>query len=192
MRIAPQEAGELVRRAAGGDHVAWTGLVDAYGGLVAYVVRGHRLDNRDSGDVIQTTWLRLVEHIGRLQDPDRVGAWLVTTARRESLRVKSRSARTLLVGDQADLERRGDAGGQAGVDADLLREEQEQAVQVALGLLPEPHQRLMRMLMLDPAPSYEEISAALSIPVGSIGPTRMRCLAKLRRSMGEGGIQVSA
>src|SRR5215211_7638838 len=75
------EVAELVRAAAEGDQAAWNGLVDRYNGLVWSVARSHRLATADASDVVQTTWLRLVENLGRLQDPDRVGAWLATTAR---------------------------------------------------------------------------------------------------------------
>src|SRR3954470_24288197 len=87
------EVAELVRAAADGDQAAWHGLVDRYNGLVWSVARAHRLSTVDASDVVQTTWLRLVEHLGRLQDPERVGAWLATTARRECLRTLRHSAR---------------------------------------------------------------------------------------------------
>src|SRR5258705_49296 len=87
------EVAELVRAAAEGDQAAWNGLVDRYNGLVWSVARSHRLAMADASDVVQTTWLRLVEHLGRLQDPERVGAWLATTARREALRALRHSAR---------------------------------------------------------------------------------------------------
>src|SRR4051812_31229099 len=92
---AMAEVAELVRAAADGDQVAWDELVDRYNGLVWSVARSHRLSSVDASDVVQTTWLRLVEYLGRLQDPERVGAWLATTARRESLRTLRQSARLL-------------------------------------------------------------------------------------------------
>src|SRR3954452_20185839 len=89
------EVADLVQAAAEGDQVAWDELVDRFNGLVWSVARAHRLPPRGASDVVQTTWLRLVEHLGRLQDPERVGAWLATTARRECLRVLRHSARLL-------------------------------------------------------------------------------------------------
>ena len=103
------EVAELVRAAAEGDQAAWNGLVDRYNGLVWSVARSHRLALADASDVVQTTWLRLVEHLGRLQDPERVGAWLATTARRESLRALRHSARQIPTEEL--LERAGDVLG---------------------------------------------------------------------------------
>jgi len=80
--VSPDDTGLLVRGAAGGDEGAWRGLVARFSGLVWAVVRAHRLTNADAADVYQTTWLRLAEHIDRIEQPDRVGAWLATAARR--------------------------------------------------------------------------------------------------------------
>ena len=95
-RLTPEETAELVARAATGDQSAWEELVDAYAGVIWSVARGFRLRESDAHDVVQTTWLRLLEHLNRLNDPSRVGAWLATTARRECLRIVSLSARTSL------------------------------------------------------------------------------------------------
>ena len=86
-----------MRGAADGDEVAWRGLVARFSDLVWSVARAHRLGNADAADVYQTTWLRLAEHIGRIEQPDRVGAWLATAARREclqSLRMSAKSSPT--------------------------------------------------------------------------------------------------
>jgi RNA polymerase sigma factor (sigma-70 family) len=192
VNLTPEEAARLVGAAAGGDSAAWERLVDAYSGLIWTVARNHRLDARDTGDVCQTTWLRLVEHIDRLSEPGRVASWLVTTARRESLRIKARSRRTVLIGDPTDLEAAARTPAEPEVDANLLRAEQERVIREALEQLPDRQQELMRMLMADPAPSYEEVSATLGMPVGRIGPTRMRCLTKLRRLVDTDGIEVAA
>src|SRR4051794_12438673 len=160
------EVAELVRAAAQGDQVAWDELVDRYNGLVWSVARSHRLSHVDASDVVQTTWLRLVEHLGRLQDPERVGAWLATTARRESLRTLRLSARLL------PTEELPEAATGAGRDAALRAQERARALGQAFGGLPERCQSLLRILVGEPPPSYEEIGAALDMPVGSIGPTR--------------------
>ena len=186
MRITPEEAAELVVAAAAGDRRAWERLVDAYVGLIWAITRSYRLSDGDAHDVTQTTWLRLVEHIDRLSDPARVGAWLATTARRECLRVLRQSKRQVLLGDWEEfdsLELEGDD-----VDAGMLRAEQGEAVRAALETLSPRCQALMRLLMLDPPPSYEEVSAALGIPIGSIGPTRGRCLRKMRAIVDGPGI----
>ena len=178
MRIGPDHAARLVAGAAAGDVAAWQDLVDAYVGLVWAITRAHRLREADAQDVSQTAWLRLVENVDRLDDPARVGAWLATTARRECLRVLRLSRRQLLAGEAdelPDVEDPGDA-----VDEQLLRQEAGEEVRAALELLPDSCRSLLTLLVLDPPPSYGEVSAALGMPVGSIGPTRGRCLAKLR------------
>ena len=175
------EVAELVRAAAEGDRDAWDALVDRFNGLVWSVARSHRLSTVDASDVVQTTWLRLVEHLGRLQEPERVGAWLATTARRESLRTLRQSAR------QVPTEELPEVAEDAKLDAALLVKERDRALWQAFGELNERCRGLLRLLVADPAPSYEEISAALDMPIGSIGPTRQRCLERLRRlAEGEG------
>ena len=168
------EVAELVRAAAQGDQVAWDELVDRYNGLVWSVARSHRLSAVDASDVVQTTWLRLVEHLGRLQDPERVGAWLATTARRESLRTLRLSARLVPTEELPEA-----ATGER-LDAALLAQERDRALWQAFGGLSERCQSLLRILIAEPAPSYEVVGAALDMPIGSIGPTRQRCLERLR------------
>src|SRR3954471_19308089 len=147
-RLSPEESAELVRAAAGGDARAWEHLVDAYVGLIWAIARNHRLSMNDAADVSQTTWLRLIEHIDRLQDPSRVGAWLATTARRECLRVLGRTNRNILVTDTGGV-LDGIAADAPDVDAELLARERDDAVQVALRTLPRRCQDLLRLLMLE-------------------------------------------
>lgn len=187
VRLAPEESAVLVRRAAAGDARAWEGLVDSYVGLIWAIARSHRLGPGDAADVSQITWLRLLENIHRIDDPSRVGAWLATTARRECLRVLGRSSRQLLVAETETLPQPASFAAPE-VDDGLLAREREEHLHRALEQLPQRCQDLMRLLMLDPPPSYEEISAALDMPIGSIGPTRGRCLRRLRRSLEAQGI----
>ena len=167
----------IVAAAAQGDQQAWNELVERYSGVLWSVARAHRLDASDAADVVQTTWLRLVEHLPRIRNADSVGAWLATTARREALRTLRRSARYELsdeveaVAEPLDLAAR------------LLRDERDAALAAAFARLPARDQGLLRMLALDPPPSYEEIGAALSMPIGSIGPTRGRAIERLRREL---------
>jgi RNA polymerase sigma factor (sigma-70 family) len=170
------DVGQLVRDAADGDPAAWNRLVERFNGLVWSVARAHRLDSADASDVVQTTWLRLVENLGRLQEPERVGAWLATTARRESLRTLRLSARVL----PTEPELLPDAGTDAPLAAALLASERDRALWTAFGGLSERCQVLLRALVADPPPSYEDVGAALDMPIGSIGPTRQRCLERLR------------
>ena len=175
----------LVKQAAAGDAAAWNALVSAYGGLVWAVALREVHSPRDAADVSQTTWLRLVEHIDRLNEPARVGAWLATTARREGRRVAAKARRMAPTDDErlhAQLDRDREAGSNvsSGVEASLLRSEAAAAVAGAIARLGDRDQRLVRLLMQEPALPYATISGALDMPIGSIGPTRARCLAKLR------------
>jgi RNA polymerase sigma factor (sigma-70 family) len=168
---------QLVQRAMRGDHRAWEALVDLYSGLIWAVTRQFRLCDADAADVTQTTWLRLLEHIDGLHDASRVGPWLATTARRECLRILAQRKRLVLTGDASEFERadRPDAE----VDASLLAAERSSSVHEALSLLPERWRDIMTLLTVDPPMAYEQISATLDVPIGSIGPTRRRCLQRL-------------
>jgi RNA polymerase sigma factor (sigma-70 family) len=167
-----------VRRAAEGDRWAWERLVDQYERLIWAMTRDFKLVENDANDVAQITWLRLLEHIDRIEQPDRVGSWLAATARHECLRSLAARKKVVLVQDHVDLT---DAvAHEPEIDARLLADERVQVVREALSRLPRRWQRLLEMLMADPPASYAEISDQLGLPVGSIGPTRGRCLEKLR------------
>lgn len=167
----------LVRAAAAGDQLAFDELVARFSGLVWSVIRAHRLPEADAQDVFQTTWLRFVEHLGRLREPRAIGGWLATTARHESLRLLRHADR---VRPTTDDRLDGPDGDARDLDAGVLRGEEEARLWRAFLGLDQRCQTLLRVLMADPPPSYEEVSAALDLPVGSIGPTRGRCLARLR------------
>ena len=174
---------ELVCAAAAGDQAAWDGIVDRFQGLVWATARGFRLSDADSADVAQTTWLRLVEHLDRIREPERLGAWLATTARHECLR-HVRAWRREIVSD--DLETF-EAATDDPPELPMLVEERDRALWRAFKGLSDLCQSLLRLLVSEEEPSYEAISAALDMPIGSIGPTRMRCLEKLRA-----GVRVDA
>jgi RNA polymerase sigma factor (sigma-70 family) len=176
---AHDDTAGLLARARGGDQAAWNALVEQHTGLLWSVARAYRLDTASAGDAIQTTWLRLVEHLDRIQDPERLGGWLATTVRRECLQVLRRNTRERLA-PSSDMTL--DAIDEAAepLDAGLLADERDAALWVAFRGIPDRCQRLLRVLMATPPPSYEQASAALDMPIGSIGPTRARCLARLR------------
>ncbi len=174
---APDVA-SLVRHAADGDRHAWEGLVDQYARLIWSITVDFKLTESDASDVAQTTWLRLLQHIDRIEYPDRVGSWLAATARNECLR--SLAARKRVVPVHDDVELTSVVAHEPGVDERLLADERDQVVRDALSRLPRRWQRLLEMLMADPPVSYADISDELGLPVGSIGPTRGRCLARLR------------
>ena len=173
------ETERTVRAAARGDQRAWDQLVDRYSGMLWSIARAHRLGGGDAADVFQTSWLRLVEHLPHMRNPERVGAWLATTARREALATLRRTARCR-PSDQIEALAPADP---TEIDTELLTAERDAELWVAFKRLPARDQALLRLLTADPAPSYEEIGAALEMPVGSIGPTRVRALARLRRQL---------
>jgi len=173
----PSDVAELAVGAARSDARAWEALVNRYGRMVHSIARAHGLGEADAADVSQTVWLRLVEHLGRIRQPERVGGWLATTARNESIRVARQRQRTLLMDDLDLLGLVDDAS-----DAVPALEAEERAthLRAALATLPSPQRDLLHQLMADPRPSYVEVSTRLGIPIGSIGPTRQRSLHALR------------
>jgi RNA polymerase sigma factor (sigma-70 family) len=170
----------LVRRAAGGDRWAWERLVDQYARLIWAMTRDFKLAESDAADVFQATWLRLLEHIDRLEYPARVGSWLAATARHECLRSLAARKRLVPVHDDVTLKGAGAVVPAPEIDERLLAEESAQAVREAISHLPGRWQRLVELLMADPPASYAEISEQLGLPMGSIGPTRGRCMERLR------------
>jgi RNA polymerase sigma factor (sigma-70 family) len=187
---AAAKAGEdttmLVHAAADGDDAAWSALVDRFSGLVWAVTRSTHLRDADAADVYQTTWLRLVEHLDRIENPERVGAWLATTARRECYRVGGRSRRDVLTGDEWAFD--GSPEHDAPIDEPAIIHERDLALHAAFLKLPARSRRLLLLLNADPSYSYAEISRILGMPVGSIGPTRARVLAALRGHVGSLGL----
>jgi len=173
----------LVRVAAAGDESSWVQLVGRFGGLVRAVARRHRLGEADAADAVQATWLKLIEHLDDLNEPARVGAWLATTARRECLRVLRDGKRQVPLGDELP---EGDPPDISEGD-ELLIAERDVALWRSFSRLRPSDQALLRLLMADSRPAYEEISSALDMPIGSIGPTRARALERLRRELGRDG-----
>lgn len=172
----------LLAAASAGDQAAWDALVARFANLVWSVASGYRLKVGEDADAVQNTWLRLVENLDRITDPEHLGSWLCTTVRRECLQVLRRRGR---IGYPLDLTDHEDAvvDPAPDLDASLLRDERDAALWRAVRTLPERCWSLLRVLMADPAPSYAEVSEALAMPVGSIGPTRQRCLEQLRRDL---------
>jgi RNA polymerase sigma factor (sigma-70 family) len=183
-RPASNGVARLVARAADGDQIAWNALVAKYGPTVWATTRAHRLSAADAADVFQTSWMRLVESLDRIQDPTRVGAWLATTARHECLQVIRCAARLIPSSDELP-----DPTNAAPPPIErLINEQDAAAVDAALKRLRPRDSSLLRMLAAEPAPSYKEIGLTLGMPVGSIGPTRERALTRLRREAGRSGL----
>jgi RNA polymerase sigma factor (sigma-70 family) len=176
----PAELDRLVRRAADGDAAAWNEITERFTRLVWAVARSYRLGEMDAADVVQNTWLRLLQNINRIEQPQALPKWLTTTARREALSIIRRRQRDVLVSMDADPWEIIDDG-EPDLDAALLDDERDGELWACFGRLPERDQVLLRLLMASDSPSYTQIAAALEMPIGSIGPTRMRALAKLRQ-----------
>jgi RNA polymerase sigma factor (sigma-70 family) len=175
--VPQRETAELLVAAAAGESAAWDELVERYARLVWAVARGFALSASDAADVSQTTWLRLVEHLDKLREPEHLGGWLATTARHECLRLLRRNGREI-VGFDADLDFE---AGEPTPETVVLDTERDRLLWQSLGEISQRCQVLLRALATAPPPSYQDISAALGMPVGSIGPTRARCLDSLKR-----------
>lgn len=169
----------IVAAAAGGDQAAWEQLVLRFMPLVYAIIRRHRVNPADAQDVSQTVWLRLVEHLDDVRDPNALPGWIAVTTRNETLRVLKARNRTVDVDPMTNplFDRRSDS---AAVDEELLRAEQRQMIRDGLEELPPKQREFLLLLAQDPPLSYQDISRRLKIPVGSIGPTRARCLERLR------------
>ncbi|WP_216849533.1 RNA polymerase sigma factor [Pimelobacter simplex] len=170
----------LVPAAREGDQDAWDTIVDRFAPLVDAIIRGHRLSEADGDDVSQTVWLRLVEHLGDLREPDALPGWIRTTTRHECLRLLAARGRVRPVDPQDDAGL--DAVAEDTTDTGLLDAERAQLLREALAELPEARRALLLLLLADPPVAYDEISRLLGMPIGSIGPTRARALDQLRRT----------
>jgi RNA polymerase sigma factor (sigma-70 family) len=171
----------LVARVGDGDQEAWNDLVERYSPLVWSICLRYRLDRSDMDDVGQSVWLLLIERIATLREPAALPGWLATTTRRECLRVL-RVTRRDEHGGLPPEDRMPPDPDAAGVDQEILAAERRAALRAAFDELPAGCHELLSMLVSDPPCTYADISAALGMAVGSIGPTRARCLGRLRRS----------
>jgi len=166
----------LVQAVRANDNAAWSELVRRYDARLRTIARSYRLSPADVDDVLQAVWLCLHQKLDRLRDPNALSGWLATTTRRESLRVLQLHVREQLTDDPDLLE--GDEGQRP--DSELLASERHDVLRRALGTLPTHQRRLMVLIASAPA-DYGRISATLDMPIGSIGPTRARGIARLER-----------
>jgi RNA polymerase sigma factor (sigma-70 family) len=189
--ITPEELLISVQK---GDQESFEKLAQHYTPLLWSITRSHGLSETDANDVIQTTWLRFVENRDRLSSSTELGGWLAATARREAMRVRrlsDRTAPTPLHGPDDMPERESEEPSPEDV---VMNAERRRALLQAMEQLTPHCRRLIKILMADPSPSYAEISAALGIPIGSIGPNRARCVQRLRQllELAEGGTMSAA
>jgi RNA polymerase sigma factor (sigma-70 family) len=177
-----------LRAAAAGDARAWEKIVDRYAGLVWSICRGYGMSDDDAADTVQLTWLRLLQNLERIRDPSRLAGWLATTCRRECMALLRRSRSSVAVADtHLDLL----LGSAAPADQPVLAAEQFAALWQAFQRLSEWCQRVLRALVVDAEdgpPSYRVAASQLQTPVGSLGPTRARCLGQLRKLLDSDGI----
>jgi RNA polymerase sigma factor (sigma-70 family) len=171
---------DLVMRARNSDQQAWDALVERYAPLIWSICRRYRLSGADADDVGQTVWLHLVDQLDRLRDPAALAGWLATTTRRECLHVWRAAQPLQASGQVPGVEDIPDEHAPIAED-ELLTAERHAALREALTSLPPRCQQLLVLLLEDPPLPYAQISATLGLPVGSIGPSRARCLDKLRR-----------
>src|SRR5215469_1285981 len=175
-----QSVADLVEGARNHEQPAWDALIERYAPLVWSICRRNRLSQAEASDISQDVWLRLVEQLDRLRDPAALPGWLATTTQRECYRFVRAARREHSVERVVDAEEIPDPT--VIVEQELLADELHTALHEAFSELPPRDRQLLTLLIHDPPLSYAEISARLGIPVGTIGPTRRRCLEKLRRS----------
>jgi RNA polymerase sigma factor (sigma-70 family) len=167
----------LVAAARSREAWAWDAIVARFTPTVRSVARRHRLGDADQDEVAQLTWIRLLGAIDRIEDPAALGGWLATTARRECLRVLAASRREVPVEEAPAV---ADVAAAAAEDV-AAAEERRLALREAIAGLRDRQRELVGLLLCDPPLSYEEVGRRLGMPVGSIGPTRLRCISRLRR-----------
>lgn len=164
-----------------GDQEGFSELMDVMTPVLWHVVRAGGLDAMQAKDVIQETWFALVRRRDAIDHAQSVASWLLTTARRESWRVAKASRRDIVV---ADLEVDVPAPRQPSTENVVLEQDEHRRLWEAVATLDERCQRLLRVVAFDTRPNYQKLSEDLDMPVGSIGPTRGRCLSKLRTALG--------
>ncbi|MFE2507415.1 RNA polymerase sigma factor [Streptomyces naganishii] len=178
------DVGVLVQSAVDGDAAAWKALVEGLSPLVWSVVRAHRLSDADGHEVYQTVWFRFAQHLGRIREPEKAGSWLASTARNECLKTLRGLSRLTVTDDPQLLDRVSEdrTPEQSLLDSEEAAAQSERIRRLwqEFEELGERCRQLLRVLMSSPPPSYQEVSAALGVAVGSIGPLRQRCLRRLR------------
>jgi len=174
--------GELVRAALRGDARAWERIVERHQSLLWWVARQFRLSNDDAADVVQLTWLRCLEHLHQLTDEGALSSWLVTICRRECCRLVGRRDAEVLLAEWEDAAQVADWPWTAAPDPCELaaRSDERRQLRQAIDRLPGRSRAVLTALLAHEGEGYAEIARDLGVPVGSLGPTRNRALAKLR------------
>jgi RNA polymerase sigma factor (sigma-70 family) len=173
------EAASCFRAWSNGDtgSAGLDGLVRVMTPVLWHVVRSYRLPQEAAEDVVQSTWLALVRRRDAIADPVAVGGWLTTTARREAWRVSTTISKAVPVEDEEISFR---MPRQRSAESEAVESDERERLWEIVDTLPERCRRLLRIVAFENRPDYTQVAESLDMPVGSIGPTRGRCLAKLR------------
>lgn len=180
-RVAADNSAELVGRIRNGDSSAWCELVDHYEPLLRRLARQYRLSGQDVDDAIQLTWLRCLEHIDQITHADRLRGWLATVCRRESLRLATKGRREIALGEQSVTRLVNDGQEERDPGAEMARRDAHDRLSRAIRALPQKQQLVLTELLKEESRSYLDLSRRLGLPMGSIGPTRQRAIARLRQ-----------
>jgi RNA polymerase sigma factor (sigma-70 family) len=175
----------LMGAARQGSEDALGQIVTELSPLLWQVSRSAGLSSGDAEDVLQTVWMRLVAHLEEIHSATALTAWLVTTTKREAWRVRA-AGRRQVPADQESFAELPDEG--PGSEEQVIVDDQRRALWATIGRLSARCQELLRIIAFAPRPDYAAVAAALGMPVGSIGPTRGRCLAKLRAQLAESSL----
>lgn len=176
-----RDLGELLQLAARNDSAAWHETIKRFGHLVMHTAAAAGLNSSDAADAAQLTWLRLHEHIHEIREPEHLPSWLAVTARREALRI-ALGARRYVLCAEPDTDY-GSYRSRAVMDTYPVEGDYSPVVEATLRGLPARYEQLLRLLMSAYCPSYTEVAKKLEIPIGSIGPMRMRALQMLRQKL---------
>lgn len=168
---------ELVAAALQGDADAWRRLVESHSRLVWSIIRSLAIAEPEASDVFQSVFLKMTEHLDRVQ-PEALPSWLITVTRRECYDVARRRQRLPVPTEELEVAE----ADSATMDERMVLSDEEAAVAAGLERLSERCQRLLRLLASSEEFSYTQISEIMDIPIGSIGPTRARCLERLART----------
>lgn len=172
---SPRSVADLLLGIGDGDPAAWDEIMHRYGKLIVSTVRSFRLQDADALDAVQTTWLRLAEHAHQIRNPERLGGWLVTTARRTCLQILRQTEHVPVNFDVETIISVSEGPEQRAVDADITR-----ILWSCVSELSPRQQILLRALFADNPTPYTKVAHICQMPTGGIGPTRARALAQLR------------